>query len=78
MGEKMYLRITELAEALGVSRATAYNLVQCGQIPSIRLKGHGDRHIVRVPAEALRALAARTCPPAKPAAGGAAAPEDAE
>jgi excisionase family DNA binding protein len=57
MGEKMFLRVSEVAELLGVSRATAYDLVQRGQIVSVRLEGRGGRGILRVPAGALRELA---------------------
>lgn len=62
MSDKMYLRINEVAEHLGVSRATAYDLVNRGVIPSIRLEGRGERGILRVPAEALRKLAQKHVP----------------
>jgi excisionase family DNA binding protein len=57
MSDKMYLRISEVAEHLAVSRATAYDLIARGVIPSIRLEGRGDRGILRVPACALEKLA---------------------
>jgi len=47
---KLLLRPTEAADAMGVSRAKAYELISSGAIPSIRLGGS-----VRVPVEALRA-----------------------
>ena len=57
MSEKLFLRIPEVADSLGVSRATAYDLIARGQIPSVKLNGRGKRPILRVPAEALRRLA---------------------
>ena len=48
--DKLVLRVVEAAEALGVSRAKAYEIVAAGEIPSIRL----GRTSVRVPVEALR------------------------
>ena len=57
MSEKLFLRIPEVADSLGVSRATAYDLIARGQIPSVRLNGRGRRAILRVPADALRKLA---------------------
>lgn len=57
MSERVFLRIAEVADALGVSRATAYELVNRGSIPSVRFEGRGGRGILRVPAEALRKLA---------------------
>lgn len=57
MSEKMFLRISEVADLLGVSRSTAYDLVQRGQIRSVRFEGRGGRGILRVPAEALHNLA---------------------
>jgi len=57
MAEKLFLRVSEVADAIGVSRATAYDLVARGQIPSVRLEGRGGRGILRVPVEALRKLA---------------------
>ncbi len=57
MSEKLFFRVSEVAEMLGVSRATAYDLVARGQISSIKLKGRGGRGILRVPADALKKLA---------------------
>jgi excisionase family DNA binding protein len=57
MADKIFLRMAEVAEALGVSRATAYDLVARGSIPSVRFSGRGGRGILRVPADALRNLA---------------------
>jgi excisionase family DNA binding protein len=65
MGEKLFLRISEVADLLGVSRSTAYDLVQRGQIASVRLEGRGGRGILRVPADALRKLA-KVAPDALP------------
>jgi excisionase family DNA binding protein len=56
MTEKMFLRISEVADLLGVSRSTAYDLVQRGQIASVRLEGRGGRGILRVRADSLEKL----------------------
>ena len=45
------LRVREAADALGVSRSKAYELIASGQIPSVKM----GRGCVRVPVEALRA-----------------------
>lgn len=52
--EKLLLRPTEAADALGVSRSTIYELVAAGTVPSIRLG-----RSVRVPAERLREFVQR-------------------
>lgn len=52
--ERLLLRPTEAAEAIGVSRAKAYALIASKEIPSIRVGGS-----VRVPLDALRAWIAR-------------------
>jgi hypothetical protein len=41
---------------IGVSKATAYDLVNRNQIPSIKLEGRGGRGLLRVPADALRKM----------------------
>lgn len=51
--ERLAYRVTEAAEAIGVSRAKAYELVSSGQLPSIRV---GKSR--RVPVEELRAWVA--------------------
>lgn len=48
--ERMLLRVAEVAEALGIGRSKAYELVADGTIPSVRLGG-----CVRVPVDSLRA-----------------------
>ena len=56
--EKLLLKPTEAADALGVSRSTLYELVADGTVPSIRLG-----RSVRVPAAPLREFVERkTCP----------------
>ena len=45
----MLMRATEVAAALGVGRATAYELMANGTLPTVRIG-----RSVRVPAEALR------------------------
>lgn len=53
---KLLLRPTEAADAMGVSRSKAYVLISSGAIPSIRIGGS-----VRVPIDALKAwIAAQT------------------
>lgn len=60
MTEPLLLRPVELSNALGVSRAKAYDLIAKGDIPSVRIGGS-----VRVPVEALKAwIAAQTHPAA--------------
>ena len=48
--ERMLYRPAEAADAIGVSRARAYELIAAGVIPSIRIGSS-----IRVPVEALRA-----------------------
>lgn len=49
---KLLLRPEEVAEALGISKSKAYQLIRSGDLPSIVLKGG---RLVRVPAAALAA-----------------------
>jgi excisionase family DNA binding protein len=49
MEMKLMMRPAEAAEAIGVSRSKAYELISRGEIPSVRVGG-----CVRVPVEALR------------------------
>lgn len=48
--ERLLLRIGEAAQALGVSKSTAYNMAAQGELPTIRIRGG-----LRVPADALKA-----------------------
>lgn len=50
MHEKMLLRPIEVADALGVGRSKAYELIASGVIPSVRIGAS-----VRVPLDSLRA-----------------------
>ena len=50
MDGKLMLRVKEAADALGVSKSKAYELINAGVLPSVRLGGS-----LRVPVEALRA-----------------------
>jgi excisionase family DNA binding protein len=50
MTEKLMLRPIEAADAIGVSRSKAYELIAAGQIPSVKVGG-----CVRVPVVALQA-----------------------
>jgi excisionase family DNA binding protein len=52
--ERLLLRPSETAEAIGVSRSRAYELIARGEIPSIRIGGS-----VRVPLDGLRQWIAR-------------------
>jgi excisionase family DNA binding protein len=52
--ERLLLRPTEVAEAIGVSRSKAYELIASREIPSIKVGSS-----VRVPTEALRAWIAK-------------------
>jgi excisionase family DNA binding protein len=54
--ERVLLRVDEVAGMIGVSKATAYDLVNRGEIPSVRLAGRGGRGLLRIPADALRKL----------------------
>lgn len=47
---KLLLKPAEVGEAIGVSRARAYELIQAGTIPSIRIGAS-----IRVPVAALKA-----------------------
>lgn len=54
--KRLLLKVGELADAIGVSKATAYDLINRGAIRSVRLAGRGKRGLLRVPAAALREL----------------------
>ncbi len=54
MTEKLMLRPNEAADAIGVSRSKAYELIAAGEIPSVKVGG-----CVRVPVAALQAWIAR-------------------
>jgi excisionase family DNA binding protein len=60
MDGRLMLRPAEAADAIGVSRSKAYELIGSGVIPSVRLGGS-----VRVPVEALRAWIAEQIQQAK-------------
>jgi excisionase family DNA binding protein len=66
MDGKLFLRISEVADRLGVSRTTVYDLIQRRSIPAVRLAGRGGRGILRVPAVALEELAANAMSAAVP------------
>lgn len=52
--ERLMLKPAEVAEAIGISRSKAYELLQRGEIPSIRVGS-----AVRVPVDALKAWIAK-------------------
>lgn len=54
MTDRLMLRPAETAEAIGISRSKAYELIARGDIPSVKVGG-----CVRVPIEHLRAWIAR-------------------
>lgn len=49
MENKLLLRVTEVAEVLGISRATAYKLMADGTLPVVKIG-----RSVRVPTDALQ------------------------
>jgi predicted DNA-binding transcriptional regulator AlpA len=53
MESKLAYRVTEFADAIGVSRAKAYELLASGEVPCIRLGG--PTGAIRVPVETTRA-----------------------
>lgn len=55
-GERLLLRVDEVAQMIGVSKSTAYDMVSRNVIPSIRLAGRNGRGLLRVPTEALRKM----------------------
>lgn len=52
--DRLLYRPAEVGEAIGVSRARAYELIAAGTIPSIRIGSS-----IRVPAESLKAWITR-------------------
>jgi excisionase family DNA binding protein len=54
---KLLLRPEEVAEALGISKSKAYQMIRSGELPSVVLTGG---RLVRVPAVALTAKFAPT------------------
>ena len=50
MEKKLLLRVPETAEALGISRSKAYEMIAAGELPSIRV-----RDSIRVPYDDLLA-----------------------
>ena len=62
-GGRLLLRVDEVARLIGVSKATAYELVNRGEIPSVRLAGRGNRSLLRIPAAALQKLIAERSRP---------------
>jgi excisionase family DNA binding protein len=71
MDSKQFLRISEVADRLRVSRTTVYDLIQRRSIPAVRLAGRGGRGILRVPAGALEELAANAMSGIEPGPNGA-------
>jgi len=49
MTSKLLYRVTEAADALGVSRSKAYELIKRGEIPAIRVGAS-----TRIPVDGLR------------------------
>lgn len=58
MTDRILLRPTEAAEALGISRTKLYQLVADGTIPAVRLAGGHVRIPLRELNEAIAALVA--------------------
>jgi excisionase family DNA binding protein len=63
--DRLLLRAQEVADALGIGRSKAYELIAAGVLPSIRIGSS-----VRVPVDALKGWIAER------ASAGAAAPQD--
>lgn len=61
--QRLFVRPTEAADALGLGRSTIYQLISAGELPAVRVGGS-----VRIPASALEAFAERCRP--KPENGG--------
>ncbi len=57
MNERLLLRVEEVAEALGIGRSKAYELITAGELPVVRLG-----RCVRVPAAAVRGWMEAQCP----------------
>jgi len=53
--ERLFYRVSELAEVIGCSKSKAYELVASGAIPAVRIGS-----LLRVPASALKDLARTT------------------
>jgi excisionase family DNA binding protein len=51
--KRLLLRPREVADLIGISRSTAYELINSGQIPSLRIGG-----MLRVPAAGLEEMIA--------------------
>ena len=49
--DRLLLRVDEVAAMIGVSKSTAYSLINKGELPSIRIG-----NLLRVPADMLRKL----------------------
>jgi excisionase family DNA binding protein len=64
MTDKLAYRPVEVAEAIGVSRSTAYELIANGTIPSVQVGG-----CVRVTVEALKTFLGLQTPTAPEAKG---------
>ena len=50
-GLPLFLRVPEICEVLQIGRSTAYDLLRCGKIPSIRVGRQ-----IRIPRESVKAL----------------------
>jgi excisionase family DNA binding protein len=57
MPEKLLYRISEAADAIGVSKTILYELINSGEIPVIRVRSD-----LRVPVEGLRTWLAKQPP----------------
>jgi excisionase family DNA binding protein len=57
MGERLLLRVEDVAETLGIERSKTYELIAAGELPVVRLG-----RCVRVPAAAVRRWVEAQCP----------------
>jgi excisionase family DNA binding protein len=53
--EQLLMKISEVAQALGISKSTTYAMAAKGEIPVVQIRGG-----LRVPSEALRAWLNKT------------------
>ena len=50
-GLPLFLRVQDICQILQIGRSTAYDLLRCGKIPSIRVGRQ-----IRIPRESVKAL----------------------
>jgi excisionase family DNA binding protein len=63
MDDMRFLRLSDVAARLSISRATARRLVDAGTIPAVSLAVAGKRRLLRVPAAEFERTLQRTSRP---------------